>query len=422
MKKSLIALLFVVSAILVTTFCIDNGSQFKATNIEREDFAVSKISDEEENELNFQISQNQDFCIFNCYNPVYTADGWEKNNTESKASIVGDVVQIGYVSWWNGTLHDVSATQDDVDFYQVTLTVDRQLQVELQNIPSGTNYELRLYRLTYGGFLNLTKIYTEIGYSTNYSNLNELILTSDIQPSGKYIIKVYSSSGLSSSPYTIYLTAKMPNEYLSYSFYDSSTSSFRYRTVEWTLNDSQSKNLLDIFGCGSFASKVTFIPSAIVNHIVNYAVNPDLIFESGNTFLGFYNENELLSFLANNPEFAIVVGLAAVKWGGTFVGVAAAIFYYCISKFEQWVIQNDRQAFVDCIDLAYSSSKGMYIMNVTSITRVYMEDGSSFPMTLYGYGVGLLINQTNAYRQLSKDISSSYYIDQFGDVSQGRPL
>lgn len=422
MKKIVLALLFIVSAICVTSFCVENGSHITATNIEREDFTVSKISNEEANKFNFQMSQEQDFCIFNCYVPEYTADGWEKNNTASSASIVGNVVQIGYTSLWNGTLHDVSVTEPDVDFYQVTLTVDRQLQVELKNIPSGTNYELRLYMLTYGGFLNLTKIYTEIGYSTNSSNLNELIFTSAIQPAGKYIIKVYSTSGLSSSPYTIYLSAKMPNEYLSYRFYDSTTSSYRYRTIEWILNDSQSKNLLDVFGNGSFATKVTFIPSAIVNNIVNYAVNPDQIFESGNSFLGFYNSNELLSFLANNPELALAVGIAATLTGSVYVGVAATVFYYCISVFEQWVIQNDRQAFVDCISSAYSSSKGMYIMNVTSITTVYLENGGSFPMTLYSYGFGLLINQSYAYRQLSKDISSSYYIDQFGDVSQGRPI
>ncbi|MDD3049475.1 MAG: pre-peptidase C-terminal domain-containing protein [Bacilli bacterium] len=405
MKKIVIALLFAVSSIFCSSFCFENGTHNEPINIEEDDFSVSKMSDEEVNELNYQISQEQDFCIFNCYVPEYTADGWEKNDTLNTASNVGSAVPIGFTSLWNGTLHDVSETTYDVDYYKFTLNTDRQIKVELKNIPSGTNYNIKLYKVS-GFFLN---VFTLIGESSNSSNYNESITTS-IQESGTYIVLVYSVSGLSSSPYTIYLSALYPLQSVAYKVFNLNLGTYEYRIVKFTPD----------FSVSATAAYHTlhycyFIPYEILYNIYQFALEGSPLSMTNNT-LGLSSEEELFLEISLETIIGSLVGLVIEHYASGPLGtIITSISLYnaildLITYFE------DKSEFYAAFDYAIANHTGMYYLYESEVTsgdvHLYFND----------YEFGRILNQYYAYNIFTKNVSTSWYVDYVGTLNIERTI
>lgn len=400
MKKFAITLLFAITLFLASTLFLDYDNNFSLSNFDSEEYEITKMTDREIQELNYQLSQEQDFCIFNCYVPVYTADGWETNNSLGTASNVGSAVPIGYTSIWYGTLHDVSETTYDVDYYKFTLNTDRQIKVELKNIPTGTNYNIKLYKVS-GFFMN---IYTLIGESSNSSNYNELISTAT-QDEGTYIIQVYSVSGLSSSSYTIYLSALYPLHSIAYKTYNLSEGKYEYRIVKFTPDFSASVTAPynTLYYC-------YFIPYEILLDIYQFSIlgSP---FSSVNNTLGISSEEQLYVEVTLESIIGIIAGLVIEKYLpgplGTIISIASLItaILDLVQYFE------DKAEFYAAFEYALANQKGMYYLYELQVTpgdiHIYYDD----------YEFGSILNQYYAYNIFTKDISTSVYTDYVGTLS-----
>lgn len=113
-------------------------------------------------------------------------DPFEPNDTHQQAW--GPVFSGG----WIYAL--IYGPEDQNDYYWFEMTSPHTIQVWLQQIPSGHDYNLYLYDST--GLVLL-------GYSANPSNQDEHILTS-VLPAGRYYIRVYAVQGYSTTePYVL---------------------------------------------------------------------------------------------------------------------------------------------------------------------------------------------------------------------------
>ncbi|MCL1809392.1 MAG: pre-peptidase C-terminal domain-containing protein [Clostridiales bacterium] len=113
-----------------------------------------------------------------------TADRYEPNNTMAAATSISN----------NTTITDANIhTASDVDYYKFTISTASNATIDLTNIPSGCDYDLRLYN----------SAGTQIGISASSSNNPEKITTT--LNSGTYYVYVCSWSGFSNSSYRLAL-------------------------------------------------------------------------------------------------------------------------------------------------------------------------------------------------------------------------
>lgn len=125
---------------------------------------------------------------FGGYGKNWQLDPWEYNDTLTSATHLIDLVR-------NGAIPGYIWRESDVDWYYVNVKEKARLEVRLEDIPDGRNYDLCLYDDSENLILS----------STNPDNKNEKI-TYEIQTPGKYFIKVFSSSGHSHAiPYSLYV-------------------------------------------------------------------------------------------------------------------------------------------------------------------------------------------------------------------------
>jgi len=425
MKKITVSILLFITICCVGILLFENDNSVNALSYQEEDFYVHRLSDEQASNMRYNVSNESDFCIFNCYESVYTADGWEKNNTFNSASEVGEFLSVGYVSYWYGTLHDVSETELDVDYYEVELTVARQIQVKLENIPVGSNYGLRLYRVEKNIFGTVTDE-EYIGGSFNSSNADELILTSEIQPAGTYTIKVYTYSWdyLSSSQYKLSIAAKMPNVYVPYRFYDSSSGTYMYNVIRWFRDPSQSEVNYNLLGGEMFPNDVYLLSKYVVQYIVDFASEPEDYFGAGKIFLDFDEPSELESFLNLNPAFKLAIGAVASGVGfaldnitfGT-AGLAYTVISLCVGFLNDYLDSQIQQDFIDTIQYAYDNNLGMYIDHMYSEIPTIIG-GSLVYLGTFDYDhFGVLQNQYYAYEDLLKNLDYAFYHGLYGRLS-----
>lgn len=118
--------------------------------------------------------------------PTTSGDMYEPNNSTTDATSIGN----------NFTTSSVNIDNtSDVDYYKFTLSSRSNINIQLSNIPSGTDYEMKLFNSTE----------TEIGSSTAGGNTAESIpMTLD---AGTYYIKIYSFSGSSTSNYYLQVSS-----------------------------------------------------------------------------------------------------------------------------------------------------------------------------------------------------------------------
>lgn len=114
---------------------------------------------------------------------VYVSDQYEENDDVYNVNMQNKSV-ISLNSCISGTIDN----QDDIDWYKFILTSDADIAVRLQNIPSGTDYDIVVYTYTNGEFL-------EVGRSITDGNEDESIISH--LPAGSYFIKIYSYWGSS---------------------------------------------------------------------------------------------------------------------------------------------------------------------------------------------------------------------------------
>ncbi|MCL1816479.1 MAG: pre-peptidase C-terminal domain-containing protein, partial [Clostridiales bacterium] len=118
-----------------------------------------------------------------------SGDRYEPNNTLATATSIAN----------NATITDANIhVATDVDYYKFTLTSTSSVTVNLSNIPSGCDYDLKLHN----------SAGTQVGISTAASNNPETITMT--LNAGTYYIQVYPWTGLannySSSYYRLALT------------------------------------------------------------------------------------------------------------------------------------------------------------------------------------------------------------------------
>jgi len=121
------------------------------------------------------------------------SDAFEPNNStgDAYAFYMFNDYGVGDITFNNVNLN----TSGDIDYYKFTLDVTSRVGIGLSNIPSGCNYDLKLY----------DESISEKGSSTLSSDASESITTT--LAAGTYYIKVYSSSGYSSSFYNLRITS-----------------------------------------------------------------------------------------------------------------------------------------------------------------------------------------------------------------------
>lgn len=117
---------------------------------------------------------------------AYAQDGYEANNLPSAATSISSNALI--------TSANLN-TMSDVDYFKFTLSAESNVTISLSNIPSGCDYDLKIYDSA-----NVQK-----GTSTYGGNASEYI--SLTLSTGTYYIKVYSYSGASSSYYSLAVTS-----------------------------------------------------------------------------------------------------------------------------------------------------------------------------------------------------------------------
>ncbi|MFN2746472.1 MULTISPECIES: PPC domain-containing protein [Bacillus] len=105
-------------------------------------------------------------------------DEYEPNNSAASAHDIG--------LWKYKTISATIHSPEDQDFYKFYATKGEQLAIHLKNIPAGTDYDLALFKDTYG--------YPEIDASERTGTQNEIIRF-DVPETGKYIAAVKSKNG-----------------------------------------------------------------------------------------------------------------------------------------------------------------------------------------------------------------------------------
>lgn len=117
-------------------------------------------------------------------------DANENNNSFSSASTVYSVSSnsIGfyglYISWW-ASIHEAS----DIDYYAYDVIMNGTLKVDVSNIPSGCDYDLKIYRM--GNSLSSSCDDAELVASSTHGSNNSESISITVTP-GTYYAKVYS--------------------------------------------------------------------------------------------------------------------------------------------------------------------------------------------------------------------------------------
>lgn len=141
-----------------------------------------------------------------------SVDSNENNNTFSNASTVYSVASnsIGfyglYIGWW-ASIHQAS----DIDYYAYDVIMNGTLKVDVSNIPSGCDYDLKIYRM--GNSLSSSCDDAEQIASSAHSSNNSESISIMVTP-GTYYAKVYP--------------------------YNSSYDSENYYHIEFTITDGRS--------------------------------------------------------------------------------------------------------------------------------------------------------------------------------------
>lgn len=141
-----------------------------------------------------------------------TNDPYEFNDTFSYATYIS--LSQSYDTFSTTKSYGDVDSSGDVDYFYFNLIYASKITIYLYNIPSGNDYDLKLYNSSQN----------QIGYSVNGSNNSEKIVK-DLQP-GKYYIKVYSYSGYSNTNYTLKVSGiqePRPDSYESNNTFSSST-------------------------------------------------------------------------------------------------------------------------------------------------------------------------------------------------------
>ena len=87
----------------------------------------------------------------------------------------------------------IYSASDIDDYYHIVLPERHNIEIWLNNIPDGTDYQLLLYDTSR----------ERIGYSAEVGNLPEHILKENMPP-GPYYIRIYQYSGFSATqPYAL---------------------------------------------------------------------------------------------------------------------------------------------------------------------------------------------------------------------------
>ena len=115
-----------------------------------------------------------------------STDSYESNDTTSSATSISSSTSIS-----DANLH----TSSDIDYYKFTLSTESNTSIQLANIPSDCDYDLKLY----------DSGNNQVDSSTAGGNSSESI-SSTLLP-GTYYIKVYSYKGDSSSNYSLVLSS-----------------------------------------------------------------------------------------------------------------------------------------------------------------------------------------------------------------------
>lgn len=105
-------------------------------------------------------------------------DQYEENNTFNTAYPLGN----WKYKLLSGTIH----APEDYDYYKFTASKGDRLAIRLSQIPNHVNYDLYLYKDSYG--------YPLIDYSTRSGNQDEIIRF-DVPETGSYIVLVRSADG-----------------------------------------------------------------------------------------------------------------------------------------------------------------------------------------------------------------------------------
>jgi hypothetical protein len=283
----------------------------------------------------------------NCYEQQYSSDSYEDNNKFNDAYNLGTFSPTR-TNYNYGTIHDVSETDKDVDYYKFTTKAKKTVSLKLYNIPSGTDYDLKLYTYS-NGFLGIGSSSTQIASSTKGGNSSEEIIV--VLEAGEYFIKVYSFSGMSSSKYTLSTRVTDNNTV----FYD------QKGMVIWTRDDEYSEaacNISLLYTSCSTTDTVIYISNEMIQYF-------DEIQETyGNAAL-----NAAVSNYINNPTatYATSIGVGLVGWAfmsnpaGFAFGTLVGGLVWSLQLAEQMQIEHMQEVFQQAKD----QGKGIRIENWT---------------------------------------------------------
>ncbi|EWH22776.1 PPC domain-containing protein [Bacillus haynesii] len=124
------------------------------------------------------------FSVFLMAIPAFSAsanvyeDEYEPNNSFAEAYDLG--------LWKYKTISATIHSESDKDYYKFYATKGEQLAIHLKNIPANTDYDLYLFKDSYG--------YPAVGSSERTGNQNEIIRL-DVPETGRYIAVVMSKDG-----------------------------------------------------------------------------------------------------------------------------------------------------------------------------------------------------------------------------------
>ena len=173
----------------------------------------------EDYNVNNGLTINDNVSTLASYQSIYEKDSYEKNNSKGNAANLGTLYsEYNLGMWTGGTIHDTgknySTDSDDrdVDYYEFTIEESYEYIIELTNIPTGCDYDIKLYHKK--KTLLLFNNYVQVDASAKGSNsdevLNEYNNDEDEEyynylPKGTYVIEVYSYRGCSSQRYSLHI-------------------------------------------------------------------------------------------------------------------------------------------------------------------------------------------------------------------------
>lgn len=201
------------------------------------------------------------------YQNIYSKDGYENNNSKDNASDFGVLFSEYALGLYCGsTIHDVGpnyATDEDdrdIDFYEFTTQEPYYFQIDLIDIPTGCDYDIKMYVKT--KIMIFFDVYTEVASSTNGGSSSELINSYensetnenfDYLPEGTYVLEVYSYNGCSSQEYCIHIgfngldDTYETNDTSNYAYYYNLPSSSIYATsIQGTIDKNDDVDWFEI--------------------------------------------------------------------------------------------------------------------------------------------------------------------------------